>query len=63
MGATYTSMWYDYQKKHRLELESIADAVFELAEVYGCEMPMTRCIYDLTQFLSTQSLKQEGAVS
>lgn len=63
MGATYTSMWYDYQKKHRLELESIADAVFELAEVYGCAMPMTRCIYDLTQFLSTQSLKQEGAAS
>ncbi|ANF83459.1 ketopantoate reductase PanE/ApbA (plasmid) [Acinetobacter sp. NCu2D-2] len=63
MGPTYTSMWYDYQKKHRLELESIADAVFELAEAYNCEMPMTRCIYGLTKFLSTQSLKQEGAAS
>ena len=63
MGETYTSMWYDYQKQHRLELESIADAVFELAEAYDCEMPMTRCIYDLTQFLSTQSRKQEGTAS
>lgn len=63
MGATYTSMWYDYQKKYRLELESIADAVFELAEAYDCDMPMTRCIYGITQFLSTQSLKQKGAAS
>lgn len=59
MGPIYTSMWYDYQDKKTLELASIADAVFELAEQYGCELPVTRIIYDLSQFLSAQSRTNE----
>lgn len=60
MGAIYTSMWYDYQDHKALELASIADAVFELAEQYGCTLPVTRVIYDLSKFLSTQSRKLEA---
>lgn len=55
MGETYTSMWYDYQKKQPLELKGIADAVLELAEEYHCPMPMTKHICHLTQYLSEQS--------
>lgn len=55
MGHIYTSMWHDYQKKHPLELKSIADAVFELAKVYECQMPTTQHIYHLTQYLSETS--------
>lgn len=60
MGPIYTSMWYDYQDKKTLELANIADAVFELAERYGCELPVTKIIYELSQFLSAQSIKNEG---
>lgn len=59
MGQTYTSMWYDYQKKHPLELKSIADAVFELAHAYDCPMPTTQHIYHLTQYLSETSRHAE----
>lgn len=55
MGNIYTSMWYDYENGQVLELENIAEAVFELAEVYGCSMPITKHIYDLTLYLSEQS--------
>lgn len=57
MGDTYTSMWHDYQNGQVLELESIAEAVFELADVYGCSMPITKHIYQLTLYLSEQSRK------
>nr|WP_180128675.1 MULTISPECIES: 2-dehydropantoate 2-reductase [unclassified Acinetobacter] len=61
MGSIYTSMWYDYQDKKTLELANIADAVFELAERYGCELPVTKIIYELSHFLSAQSIKNEGS--
>ena len=63
MGDTYTSMWYDFQEKRPLELANIADAVFELAERYQCAMPITRTIYDLSQFLSAQSRQIEERAS
>ncbi|WP_111893937.1 ketopantoate reductase family protein [Acinetobacter sp. MB5] len=55
MGDVHTSMWQDYQHKRPLELNSIAMAVFELAERYECQMPITQNICSLTQYLSEQS--------
>lgn len=59
MGDIHTSMWYDYQKKQPLELNSIAQAVLELAEHYECDMPMTRHICQLTQYISEKSRQQD----
>ena len=60
MGETYTSMWHDFKNNRVLELESIAEAVFELADVYDCPMPITKQIYNLTQYLSEQSMKRDN---
>ncbi|OTG87523.1 ketopantoate reductase PanE/ApbA [Acinetobacter sp. ANC 4558] len=59
MGQTYTSMWYDYQKGHVLELPNIANAVMELASTYGETMPMTKLICHLTQYLNLKNHKDE----
>lgn len=59
MGEVYTSMWQDYQHKRPLELNSIASAVFELAQRYQCQMPMTQNICNLTHYLSEQSLRSK----
>lgn len=59
MGDIHTSMWYDYQKKQPLELSGIATAVLELAEKYQCTMPMTKHIYELTQYISEKSRQPE----
>ena len=61
MGDIHTSMWYDYQKKQPLELSGIAAAVIELAERFECAMPMTRHIYQLTQYISEKSRQMQTA--
>ena len=55
MGEIHTSMWHDFQQKKPLELSSIADAVFELAEHFQISMPMTEKIVSLTRFVSENS--------
>lgn len=52
-GAFRTSMLEDYLKGRPLELSSIADAVFELAEAVGLDLPVTRSVVDLARFQAT----------
>ena len=59
MGDIHTSMWQDFQQKKPLELSSIADAVFELAQHFHIAMPMTEKIVSLTRFVSGNSLKHK----
>lgn len=61
MGDIHTSMWHDYQKKQPLELGGIAVAVIELAEQFKCAMPMTKHIYQLTQYISEKSRQSKMA--
>lgn len=56
MGAVHTSMWQDFKHRRPLELNSIATAVFELAQRYQCSMPTTFNICNLAKFISEQSL-------
>lgn len=56
MGDIHTSMWQDFQHKRPLELNSIALAVFELAQRYDCPMPTTKNICNLAKYMSEQSL-------
>ncbi|MGO3384837.1 2-dehydropantoate 2-reductase [Acinetobacter guillouiae] len=61
MGEIHTSMWHDYQRKQPLELAGIAEAVLELGAEFECALPMTRHIYQLTQYLSEKSRKEIAA--
>ena len=52
-GSFRTSMLEDYLKGRPLELSSIADAVFELAQAIGLDLPVTRAVVDLARFKAT----------
>lgn len=49
-GDFRTSMLEDYRKGRPLELSSIADAVFELAERIGMDLPVSRAVVDMVRF-------------
>ncbi|MBF5092731.1 2-dehydropantoate 2-reductase [Novosphingobium sp. NBM11] len=49
-GAFRTSMLEDYLKGRPLELSSIADAVFEMADEIGMDLPVSRAIVDMARF-------------
>lgn len=55
-GTFRTSMLEDYLKGRPLELSSIADAVFELADTIGLDLPVTRSIVDLARFQAKAGL-------
>ena len=52
MGDFKTSMLQDYQAKRPLELATIGDAVVELAQRMGLDMPATRHTLSLAHFLA-----------
>lgn len=52
MGPVKTSMLQDYEKGLPLELAAIGDAVLELAQRMGIDMPVTRDILSLARFRS-----------
>ncbi|KQQ56163.1 2-dehydropantoate 2-reductase [Pseudomonas sp. Leaf127] len=56
MGEVRTSMLQDYEHGRPLELQAIGDAVIELAERQGLNMPVTRDILNLARFRSQPSL-------
>jgi len=60
-GAFRTSMLEDYRKGRPLELSSIADAVFELAESIGLDLPVTRAVVDLARFQALGALPRAAA--
>jgi 2-dehydropantoate 2-reductase len=43
-------MLEDYLKGRPLELSSIADAVFEMADEIGMDLPVSRAIVDMARF-------------
>jgi 2-dehydropantoate 2-reductase len=53
-GDFRTSMLEDYLKGRPLELSSIADAVFELADGIGMDLPVSRAIVDMARFRALQ---------
>ena len=50
MGPVRTSMLQDAMAGHRLELAAIGDAVLELAELQGIDMPITRNLLALAHY-------------
>ncbi|WP_157218197.1 ketopantoate reductase family protein [Flavisphingomonas formosensis] len=58
-GAFRTSMLEDYRAGRPLELDSIADAVFELAAAIGLDLPISRAIVELARYRSAASTLPE----
>lgn len=54
MGAVRTSMLQDFDAGNPLELAAIGNAVTELAAKAGLDMPVTRSVLALTDFLAEQ---------
>lgn len=52
MGEVKTSMLQDFERDAPLELSSICGAVIELARNHGLEMPTTRTVANLAEYLS-----------
>lgn len=61
MGAVKTSMLQDYQAGRPLELATIGEAVVELAERIGLQMPMTRHTLSLTRFIAALRHSNTGS--
>ncbi|TCL74835.1 2-dehydropantoate 2-reductase [Rhizobium sp. BK251] len=55
LGDIRTSMLQDFEKHMPLETAAICDAVIELAELRGLQMPMTKAIGILANYRSAQS--------
>jgi 2-dehydropantoate 2-reductase len=61
LGDVKTSMLQDLERGNQLELASICDAVLELANLRGLEMPVTQAISNLAHFKSSQSSRNSAA--
>lgn len=61
MGAVKTSMLQDYEAGAPLELANIGHAVVEMAERTGIDMPTTRHVLALAEFLSNQQANQQAS--
>lgn len=63
MGAVKTSMLQDFERDAPLELGAICEAVMDLAEPYGIDMPTTRAITNLAAYLSREKRSRSNAIA
>lgn len=61
MGSFKTSMLHDHENGRPLELAAICGSVFELAELYGVQMPSSRDIATLAGFKNAASMMAVAA--
>ena len=57
MGEVKTSMLQDYESGHPLELGAICDAVIELGDIRGLDMPLTRTITAIARYKSDAAMR------